>query len=244
MADAEVYSWLFVSQIWDRLRRMPTTDKGFEESFRGYLYSKCNFNSISDVRDMGLGLSYVTLSDTSHELDVICAKGNELFVFEAKHYEASDLTKEIVFTFLGKVMDFYLKNAELLSNYKISMLLVTINRNVDDSIRKLCIAYGIKLIEPPHMTLKVMEYYLRDLYNITPEKESELKHKVEELIGKVSKLREYCDYSFSDIFRYKDKYVQVDLSLLEIKPTEALNEIQECYNLFEMVRQEWKSKRN
>jgi len=244
MMSAEVYSWLFVYKEWNRLKRMPTTDKGFEDSFREYLYGKISFDSISNSRDMGFGLSYSTLSNTPHELDVICTKDKDLLVFELKHYKVSNLTKEIVFTFLGKVMDFFFKNAELLSSYKITMYLVTINKNVDGTIRKLCITYGIKLIEPPLMTIKVMDYYLRDLYQKIAEEESELKHKVTELIEKVNNLKEQCDYSFSDIFRYKDEKVVIDLPSLEIRPSEALSKINEYYSSFEMVREEWKSKLN
>ncbi|MEM3697861.1 MAG: hypothetical protein QXQ94_10280 [Candidatus Bathyarchaeia archaeon] len=243
MMVVEVLSWLFVYKEWDKLKRMPTMDKGFEESFREYLYEKINFDSISSSKDMGLGLAYSTLSNTPHELDVICTKDKDMEVFELKHYEVSNLTKEIVFTFLGKVLDFFFKNAELLSTYRITMYLVTINRNVDDNVRKLCLTYGIKLIEPTLMTIKVMDHYLRDLHQKIADG-SELKPKVAELIENVNKLEEQCDYSFSDIFRYKDKKIIIDFPGMEIRPSEALSKIIEYYTLFEMVRKEWKSKQN
>jgi len=244
MANVEVYSWLFVHKEWDKLKRMPIPDKGFEESFREYLYKKINFDMVSDVRDTGFGLSYFTASSVPHELDVICTKERDKIVFELKHYEVSNITKEIVFTFLGKVMDFYLKNAEVLSNYKVTMFLVTINKDIDDSIRKLCIAYGIKLIEPSLMTLGTLDYFSRDLYQKIPEKNSELKIKAEKLVESISELKEHYDYSFSDVFRYKDGKIEIDLPLQEISPTETLNKIKEYYNLFEEARQTWKSGRN
>lgn len=244
MEPVEVYSWLFVYKEWNILSRMPIPDKGFEDKFREYLYGKISFDTVSDVRDTGLGLSYQTLSDVPHELDVICIKDGDLFVFELKHYQVSNLTKEIVFTFLGKVMDFYLKNAEVLLNYKITMFLVTINRNVDDSIRKLCIAFGIKLIEPSLMTLGTMDYFARDLYQKISEEAKETKLKVEELLENISKLREYYDYSFSDIFRYKDEKIEIKLQPVSMSPTEALNKIKEYCDIFEMVRNTWKLKRN
>jgi len=243
MADVEVYSWLFVSKEWSKLRRMPVPDKGFEEGFREYLYRKIEFDVMSDIRDTGFGLSYSTLSSVPHELDIICTKGGDKFVFELKHYEASDITKEIIFTFLGKVMDFYFKNDEILSNYKITMLFVTINKNVDDSIRKLCIAFGIRLIEPSLMTLEIMDYFARDLYQKITE-DNTLKSETGKLIENVSKLREYCDYSFSDIFRYRDGKIGIKSSLSGTDPTEVLNKIVQYYNLFEMVGQTWKSERN
>jgi len=223
---------------------MPIPDKGFEKSFREYLYRKINFDVMSDITDTGFGLSYLTLSTVPHELDVICTKKQDKFVFELKHYEASDITKELIFTFLGKVMDFYFKNAEVLSNYKITMLFTTINKDVDDPIRKLCIAYGIKLIEPSLMTLGTLDYFSRELYQKIPEENSELKFKAEKLVESISELKEHYDYSFSDIFRYEDCKIKIDLPLSEINSTEALNKIKEYYSSFEEVRQTWKSRRN
>jgi len=244
MIEVEVYSWLFVSKQWDKLRRMPIPDKGFENWFREYLYQSLNFDVVSDQRDMGLGLSYYSLSDTPHELDVVCLKDRDLFVFELKHYEVSNITKEIVFTFLGKVMDFYFRNDELLSNYKITMLLVTVNRNVDDSIRKLCITYGIKLIEPRIMTLGIMDYFARDLYQKISEKDAKFKAEVEELVEKIGKLKQEIDYSFSDIFRYKDERIRIELPLLaEMNPSETLNKAKEYYNSFEGAMRQWKTQR-
>jgi hypothetical protein len=43
-------------------------------------------------------------------------------------------------------MDFYLRNVKVLSNYKVSLFLVTVCSSVDDSVRKLSIIYGVKLV--------------------------------------------------------------------------------------------------
>ncbi len=220
---------------------MPVPDKGFEDCFRDYLYRKVNFDVVSGKRDMGLGLSYHSLSDTPHELDVVCSKDMELFVFELKHYEVNNLTKEIVFTFLGKVMDFYLRNVGVLSNYKISLFLVTINRSVDDSIRKLCITYGIKLIEASIMTLGVLDFFARDLYQKIPSKDATFIMQVEQLVENISKLKEEYDYSFSDLLTYVNGAIRVDLPLLEgARPSETLNSIKKCYNSFEEARRKWR----
>jgi len=244
MEEVEVYSWLFVHKEWDKLIRMPIPDKGFEQSFREYLYRKINFDVVSDVKDTGFGLSYSTVSTVPHELDVICTKKQDKFIFELKHYEVSDIVKEIVFTFIGKVMDFFFKNAEILSNYKITMLFVTINKDVDDSIRKLCIAYGVKLIEPSLMTLGTLDYFSRDLYQKIQEENSELKLKAEKLVENISELKEHYDYSFSDIFRYKEGNIEIDIPLSKIKTAEILNKINEYYNFFREVKKAWESRRN
>ena len=243
MELVEAHSWSFIHKEWNKLKRMPIPDRGFEESFRDYIYRKIGFNRVSNIKDTGFGLSYSTFSSVPHELDVICVKDKDLFAFELKHYKVSNITKEIVFTFLGKVMDFYFKNAGVLPNYKITMILLTINKSMDDSIRKLCIALGIKLIEPTLMTLGTMDYFARDLYQKIKE-EDKLKSNTEKLIEDINLLKERYDYSFSDIFRYKDGKIEIDLPFGEIDPNEALNKIKEYYNSLETVRQEWKSKRN
>lgn len=242
MEEVEIYSWLFVYKEWEKLYRMPIPDKGFEESFRKYIHEKIKPDVMSGIRDMGFGLSYSSFSTVTHELDVIFTKGHEKSVFELKHYSESRITKEMIFTFLGKVIDFYLKNAELLKNYKITMYFVTINKNVDDNIRKLCLAYGIKLIEPSLMTLGTLDHFARDLYQKLPEN-NPIKSETEELIEKISKVRELCDYSFSEIFMYKDGKIEIE-QLLTLDIEKYLNEIKEYNNLFNEVLGKWKSEKN
>jgi hypothetical protein len=103
MTEIEVFSWLFVYKEWDKSIRMPIPDKGFEESFRQYLYRKIKFDVVSNVRDAGFDLSYSTVSSIPLELDAICTKAYHKFIFELKHYEASNIIKEPIFNFLGKV---------------------------------------------------------------------------------------------------------------------------------------------
>jgi hypothetical protein len=245
MSQVEVKSWLFVHRKWGETERMPIPDKGFEESFRQYLFTNLSFDLESAAGDMGLGLSYDTLSCMPHELDVICVRDSDLFVFELKHYEVSDITKEIVFTFLGKIMDYYLKNIDILSKYSLTMLLVTTNRNVDDSIRKLCMTYGIKLIEPSLMTPCMIDHFARDLYQKIPERNTAFKAEVEELVNSISFLREGCDYSFSDIVRYENGSLEIELPLLtQVKPNETLIKIKECHSIFERVLQKWRVETN
>ena len=245
MIEIEAYSWLFVHGEWDKLRRMPVPDKGFEDCFREYLYRNLSFDVVSDKRDMGLGLCYRSLSGNPHELDVVCTKNRNLSIFELKHYDVSNITKEIVFTFWGKVMDFYFRNAEVLSNYKTTMLLVTINRKVDNSIRKLCLTYGTKLIEPSLMTPGIMDYFVRDLYQKTSEKDATFKAELEELVEKINKLKEESDYCFSDIIGYKDESIAIELPLLRgANPNETLRRIKKCYNLFEGAIRKWKAQRS
>lgn len=90
MEEVEIYSWLFVYKEWDKLKKMAIPDRGFEESFRDYIYKKIKPDVMSDLRDMGFGLSYSSLSTVSHELDVICSKNYEKSIFELKHYSESN----------------------------------------------------------------------------------------------------------------------------------------------------------
>jgi len=93
MLEVESYSWWFVNEKWARMVRMPIPDEGFEKAFRENLYDAINFDVVSTERDMKLGLSYTTLSENPHELDVICFKGysesSEYYKFIARRNLAS-----------------------------------------------------------------------------------------------------------------------------------------------------------
>jgi predicted metal-dependent hydrolase len=89
------------------------------------------------------------------------------------------------------------------------------------------------------MTLGTMEYFARDLYQKMPEEMRDIKLKVESLIENIITLREECDYTFSDIFKYKDGKLQIVLPSL-LSTTEALRKIKEYYNLLQEMIQAWK----
>jgi hypothetical protein len=221
------------------MRRYPIPDKGFEESFRTYIQAKSSFDVVSTVRDMELGLSYATFSGNQHELDAICRKGNHIHIFELKHYIASEITKEIVFTFLGKVLDFYLKESQALAGNKITMYLVTVNKSIDDRIRRLCLAYGIRLIEPSIMTRGLLEYFLRDMYSKIPATNAALRLEVEGLVEQINKLHEY-DYSFSDVFKTKGDHVEIETPPpMSISPENAVALLTTLYSAFEEARGKW-----
>jgi hypothetical protein len=201
MVEIEALSYIFVSKKWHELGRRPVQDRGFEDSFREYIYSAISPGTVSHPRDLGFGLSFRSFSSLSHELDIICTRGCEMSIFELKHYSSSNISKELIFTFLGKVVDFYLRNAFDLRSYKITMYFVTISRHLDESIRKLCLAYGIKLIEPTLMTFGSLLYFVRDAYERLPD-DSELKSEIGEVLETVEDSAERYDYSFSEIFAY------------------------------------------
>lgn len=241
---AEIYSWLFITKEWPKLPRQPIQDKGFEDSFRDYIYSKIKPDIMSHKGDMGLGLGYFSFSTVSHELDTIFSKGAEKFIFELKHYSTgSNISKELISDFLFKVMDFYLKNAFNLSEFRIIMYFVTTNDKINDSIRKICLGYGIRLIEPTFMTPKILNYFARDLYQKIPET-SLLRSEAEQLIEKIDKLIDQCDYSFTDIFIYENGEVKIDKEFLNLDIGKIFNEIKECNITFNELYQKWKHYKN
>lgn len=244
MSDVELFSWFFVYKEWGRLRRLPIPDKGFEESFREYIYNKLNFDKMSHIRDMGFGLSYPSFSDTPHEIDIICSKDKEIYVFETKHYTTGNITKDIVFTFLGKVLDYYLKNAEVLSDYNITLLIVTINKTIDDPIRKLCLAYGIKLIEPSMMTPSVIDYFARDFYEKVRDDNTEFLLKIEEVINGIAEMIEKYNYNFTEIFKYINQRIEIELPSFSINPTIILDNLKLYKTMLITARDEWKIGKN
>ncbi len=242
--NVEPLSWLYVARRWPQIpsyKRLPNfPDEGFEDLFRKFLYPKVGFDVVSVARDMSLGLSWTSLSGMPHELDSICMKGKDICAFELKHYKVSELTKEIVFTFLGKVLDFYLKNSIYLQDHRITMYLVTDNENIDDQIRRLCLAFGIKLIDPKLMTLQALEFFLRDMYAKTPPSETDLRTGVDSLVVNVTKLRETYDFAFSDIFRFSAGKIEIDaLAIGVLQPSLGILEVKKANELFYQTKQKW-----
>jgi hypothetical protein len=95
------------------------------------------------------------------------------------------------------------------------------------------------------MTLGIMDYFARDLYQKISENDAKFKAEVEQLVENIGKLKEESDYSFSDIFRYKDERIGMELSLLtEMSPSEVLGKVKEYYNSFEGAMRKWKAQRN
>jgi len=95
MIDAEIYSWLYVYKEWGKQIRRPIPDKGFESNFREYIYEKIKPDVMSEVKDMGFGLSLLSLSGIPHELDIIFSKRREKVIFELKHYSESKITGRV-----------------------------------------------------------------------------------------------------------------------------------------------------
>jgi len=232
MNEIEAFSWYFVKKVWGTTKRIPIPDEGFEDNFRNYLNRSIDLNLISSVRDMGFGLSYTSLSQVQHEIDLICIKEQDFHVFELKKYQATEITKEIVFTFLGKVFDYYAKNFQYLSNYRIIMFLMTVNNNIDETIRKLCLSYGIKLIEPNMMSIGTLEYFLRDLYKKVNQEDINLISNIENTIDDVKKHREIYDYCFSDIFTIKDGDIVIGSTTIDINTNDALHNYKDLNNRF------------
>jgi hypothetical protein len=100
--------------------------------------------------DFGLGLG--TLSGVRHEVDLVMSSGTTLFAFEAKHYLATEVTKDMLAVFNQKTLDFYL---ELLRRgLPISMKRVFVARtnNYAFKVREFAWSWGIALLggDQPH----------------------------------------------------------------------------------------------
>ncbi|MBE2228443.1 MAG: hypothetical protein IAE93_13895 [Ignavibacteria bacterium] len=212
----EKWAWWFVSKEWPKIQRKPKPDQGFEEEFKNYLFNKEIIDTINNFHDLSLGaFSLKSFSNVNHELDVVATKNSDLLVFELKNYAHGGLNKEIVLVFWGKFIDFYFRNYLILKDYNINLFIVLASSQIDENIRDLCSAFGIKLIEPEYMTINVLSYFTNNLFSKIDNDNILLLSKVENLLNQINEIKNFQNYNFSDIFVYHDNKIRINTELLD-----------------------------
>jgi len=160
--EISVRCYEFLRQVWPHSPRTADTDKGFERTFRRWIARKISFEALSEPHNLGLGLSYASLSGTDHELDVVGRVAGQLYIFELKNYPGSAMQKDWVFVFFHKVFDYYIKNIHILHEYPVNLVFLTTSEP-DAASRQVCFTWGINLITPGIIPPPVLQYYFRRL---------------------------------------------------------------------------------
>ncbi len=136
--------------------RLDATERGrvFEAALGRYITRSTarRFQPITGAGSLDFGLGLGTPSGIRHEIDLVLSSGTTLYAFEAKHYTATEITKDLLAVFNQKTLDFYL---ELLRRgLPVSMKRVFVART--DSyklkVREFAWSWGLALLggDQPH----------------------------------------------------------------------------------------------
>jgi len=193
------------------------------------------------IRDFGRGLK--TLSRVQHELDYIGWSGNDIYVYEFKLYEATELPKEMILAFYHKVLDFYLGNVDYFTGLRVHLFLSTRCTPIDNSIRMLCFSFGIVLIDtelyPPPMIEYYAEYMLSQLIHKFPKKA----HKDYENLVRLSRvLVRDSFFSLSDSFKL-DSRKQIVFTPYVLSPDSLVRRHREINSKFVSLKKSFEKRR-
>lgn len=145
-----------VEMSYASFERLDATEKGriFEVALGQYITRRVGwrFQRITGPGSLDFGLELGTPSGIRHELDLVLSSGTTLYAFEAKHYLATEITKDLLMVFNQKTLDFYL---ELLRRgLPVSMKRVFVARtdNYNFKVREFSWSWGLALLggELPH----------------------------------------------------------------------------------------------
>ena len=99
-------AYRFVNREWQHIERESSPDQGFEARFRESCVKELKGWTVSQQREMGLGLSYETASGTLHEIDIVASTQNVTAVAELKHRLGTSPDKNDVIVFFAKLVDY------------------------------------------------------------------------------------------------------------------------------------------
>ena len=93
--------------------QLDATERGrvFEAALARYIVRSTGrrFQLVTGAGSLDFGLGLSTPSGIAHEIDVVLSSGATLYAFEAKHYPATEITKDLLAVFNQKTLDFYLE---------------------------------------------------------------------------------------------------------------------------------------
>jgi hypothetical protein len=182
------------------------------------------------TRDFGRGLE--TLSGVPHELDFIGWSDNDVYVFELKLYEVTELPKEMILAFYQKTLDFYLKNIEYFKGQRVHLYLPTRFAPIDDAMRMICLAYGIVLIDNELYPPRLIEYYASDMVaRLENRVSTRIRTKFENLLDRSRKFVQESSFSISDLFTL-DPRKQIVFTPIIISPDSLVAQHREINAIF------------
>ena len=131
----------FVSQEWQRAKREPLPDEGFERRLRESCSQHLQEWTISEEHEMRLGVGLETASGTLHEIDIVARRADTTAILEAKNRKGTLPDKNDVIILFAKVLD-YLAENPVLASRDMCLALVS-SGSFDTSGLAACLGLGI-----------------------------------------------------------------------------------------------------
>jgi hypothetical protein len=156
----------FVSLEWPHAVREHVPDQGFEQRFRESCIQNLQSWTISEQRELRLGVGLDTTSGVAHEIDIVARSSTVTAILEAKNLGDMPGKNDII-VFFAKVLDYLLANPAIALN---DICLAFMSRNsFEDRALAACLGLGIHPVASDIRPLPVlidsaqrMEHELRD----------------------------------------------------------------------------------
>jgi hypothetical protein len=117
------HTYRFASEEWQHANRETSPDQGFEQRFRESCVLRLREWSVSQPREMGLGMGLETASGVLHEVDLVGTHSDAVAVFELKNRRAFPPEKNDAIVFFAKLLDYLARNPTLLFREVIPLFL-------------------------------------------------------------------------------------------------------------------------
>ena len=130
----------FVSLEWPHAVREHVPDQGFEQRFRESCIQNLQSWTISEQRELRLGVGLDTTSGVAHEIDIVARSSTVTAILEAKNLGDMPGKNDII-VFFAKVLDYLLANPAIALN---DICLAFMSRNsFEDRALAACLGLGI-----------------------------------------------------------------------------------------------------
>lgn len=152
--DLLKHCYVFVTKDWQHLPREDTPDQGFEARLREHCITKLAGWSISQHREMNLGMGLLTASGVLHEVDVVTQRKPTVGILELKNRPANPPEKNDVIVFFSKILDYLCHTPALLNSHLV--LTFVSSYAFDQSGLAACLGLGVHPVAPDMRPLPVL----------------------------------------------------------------------------------------
>jgi hypothetical protein len=161
------HCYRFVNEEWQHSERDGSPDQGFEKRLRDSCITKLAGWTVSQHREMNLGMGLITASGSLHEIDIVTQHEATVGILELKNRAEWPPGKNDVIVFFAKILDYLCASPVLLRSYLTPVFVSSYT--FDHSGLAACLGLGIHPIAPQLRPLPILidtaNRMLRELEN-------------------------------------------------------------------------------